>query len=172
MASTSWWPQRPDGLNVLTSWWPRRPDGPNVLMAPTSRLVSGPGEGRSTLHQSMLSVRCWIEIRTCADMAEELELSKWRPEMRVLPACTECGILPGASGVISKVVWHDRASIWLVHDKPYGVALVWICGSTRDLFISYTPAKVTLQLSNLEVWICCNTRDLFISCTPAKVALQ
>ena len=38
-------------------------------------------------------------------------------------ACTECGILLGASGVLSKAVWHDHASIIF---KMSHAALFWI----------------------------------------------
>ena len=67
-------------------------------------------------------------------MAEECCQSdgKW-----ALRACTECSILLGASGVLSKVVWHDFF-------KMSYVALFWIfCMCT--ICSSATPAKVALQ---------------------------
>ena len=42
-------------------------------------------------------------------MAEECRQSDG---MRALRACTECSILLGASGVLSKAVWHDHTSIF------------------------------------------------------------
>ena len=42
-------------------------------------------------------------------MVEECRQSDGK---RVLQACTECDILLGANGVLSKAVWHDHASVF------------------------------------------------------------
>ena len=86
-------------------------------------------------------------------MAEECRESdgKW-----VLWACTECSILLGASGVLSKVVWHDHALIFL---KMSRAALFWIF-CMRVICSSATPVKVALQYSNLDVII--DTTSFFV----------
>ena len=53
---------------------------------------------------------------------------------QVLWACTECGILLGARGVLSKAAWHDH--IWIFQDELCGVVLDLLYA--HDFFISYT----------------------------------
>ena len=71
-------------------------------------------------------------------MAEECRQSDGKRAMR---ACTECGILLGASGVLSKEVWHDHALIFF---KMSRAELFWIF-RMLTIYSSATPAKVALQ---------------------------
>ena len=61
---------------------------------------------------------------------------------RALRACTECGISPGANGILLKAVWHDNISIFFKTSR----AAFWIFGM-RAICSSVTA----LQQSNLDV---------------------
>ena len=70
-------------------------------------------------------------------MAEECRQSDGK---RGLRACTECDILLRASGVLSKAVRHDHASIFF---KMSRAALFWIFCMCA-IYSCATPAKVAL----------------------------
>ena len=58
---------------------------------------------------------------------------------QALRACTECGILLGASGFFQK--WCDMITLRLFQDEPCGVVLDLLYA--RDLFIGYTCESST-----------------------------
>ena len=72
-------------------------------------------------------------------MAEECYQSD---EKRVLRACTECGTLPGASGVLLKAMSYELRFDFC-YDEPHGVFLGFCCGPAICSFGA--PAKVKLH---------------------------
>ena len=79
-------------------------------------------------------------------MAEECYQSD---EKRVLRACTECGTLPGASGVLLKAMSYELRFDFC-YDEPHGVffrILLWAC----NLFIWGTcESEITLVQSRSD----------------------